>query len=321
MYRVIVSLLLLAAAASADARTALLKRPGGGSAAAVGFRAALSTTELPRWPIEMRSVDELRKLCLPATCERWDRLELALQRAAQWMASYSEGKPRFDAAVALSQIRQTVDSDALRAAFEAARAIADRDQDHPHRRFWQPDLQAPASATSRWPVPTAPGKRIGSNYVLSEALFCRESGWRPETMVYVCGIMRDQGGYESTHALWGLAIAHQNGCIKDEDYAPCALSLQEELAKAQPLDFRPQATLDIDLYAERVLQSLLTGTTNPAVDTWAETLLRLQNDDGSWGMRRDGEEPYYRYHATMMSTWAAAEWYRRFVAYPQLRPR
>jgi len=235
------------------------------------------------------------------------------------MATFQEGPTRFDAAVAIHEIRETVDSDDLRRAFETTRQRADGDHDHPQRRFWIADFPTEAKHTSQWSVPKEPGQRVGVNKVLHEALYCKEYGMRRATLEYICGPMRDDGGYETTHGLWALAIARENGCLKDAHYVPCARALHAELAAAQPAELRPQVTLDIDLYAERLLQPLMTGFVDPAVERWVDALLAQQNPDGSWGIRRDGEDPYYRFHATMMSAWSMSEWYRRQIAYPGLR--
>lgn len=294
-------------------------RPPGGTAVYANLPAAMTGKELPRWPIELRPFADLQRLCTPGPCSRLDRVELALVRAARWMATFDEGPTRFDAAVALHEIRETVDSDTLRTAFAAARQRADGDHDHPQRRFWIADFASEAKHTSRWAVPGEPGQRVNVNKVLHEALYCKEYGWRPATMAYVCGPMRDAGGYETTHGLWALAIAVENGCLKDADYIPCARALHAELAAAQPAELRPQVTLDVDLYAERLLQPLMTGFVDPAIERWVDALLAVQNPDGSWGIRREGEDPYYRYHATMMSAWSFSEWCRRQIAYPALR--
>jgi hypothetical protein len=209
----------------------------------------------------------------------------------------------------------------LRTAFERARPLADHDDDNPQRRFWVPDFTAPPEHTSRWKVPVNPGERVNTNRVLGEALFCKENGWRADTMRYLCGPMRDDGGYQTTHALWALSIAHAYGCVGGAAYEACARSLQQELVAKQPATFEPQATLDIDLYAERLQHVVVTGYPDPIVNQWAHRLLELQGADGSWGIVKQGEDPYYRYHTTFISTWALAEWYRRLVAHPDLRPK
>jgi hypothetical protein len=304
--------------AAAAKEAALLSRPADGTAKFTGLAAPVQAGVIPRWPVELSPIDAVRRACSGAACTQWEQLDLALNRAAHWMAAYSK-QLQLDAAMGLVMIRQTVDGDALRAAFETARRAADRDHDNPHRRFWTPDFTAPPEHTSRWKVP-ADGQRVNTNRTIEEALFCKEYGWRPETMRYVCGPMRDDGGYYTTHALWALYVANGNGCIAAAELEPCVKSMHEEIAAKQTPTLTPAATLDIDLYAERLLTAVLTGYPDATVNDWAQTLLRLQSPDGSWGVPKDGEEPYYRYHATFVSTWALAEWYRRLVGHPETRP-
>jgi len=271
-----------------------------------GGTTIVATPHLRRWPVQLDPAVQ----CAPAGCTQREQLEMTLNRAAQWLAAFPESELRFDAAVGLNRIRQIVDSDALRRAFEQARVVADRDADHPQRRFWNPGFTVPAEQTSRWAVPTD-GSRVNPNRVLDEALHCAHNGWRRETMQYACGAMRDAGGYQTVHALWAVDIASRNGCVAAADLTPCVAALQAELKQHQPSELQPKATLDIDLFAERLLFLMLTGEASPLVDHWAKTLLQLQATDGSWGVATDNEPPYYRYHATNAATWALAEWFRR----------
>jgi hypothetical protein len=91
-------------------------------------------------------------------------------------------------------------------------AVADADADHPHRRFWLSDFRSPAGETSQWQV-SPDVERAEPDLVLSEALHCTENGWRSQTTAYVCGPMRDAGGYQSTRALWAVTIARDRGCL------------------------------------------------------------------------------------------------------------
>lgn len=274
---------------------------------ASGLAAAMSSASPRAWPIELAPADTARAACAGEACNLWQRLDLAVGRAAEWLADFPRNQLRFDAATMLSGVRRTFDSDALRRAFATARSVADRDDDNPRRRFWVPEMRIDAARTSRWQVPTD-GSRVNTNRVVEEALYCAENGWRPETTRYVCGPMRDDGGYQSAHGLWVLSIARRNGCVEEE---ACLASLQAELAAAQPDRLAPRATLDIDLFAERLMVLLASGYRQPAVDGWAEELLALQDAGGSWGVEQAGERPYYRYHATALSVWALAEWVRR----------
>jgi hypothetical protein len=252
-----------------------------------------------------------RAVELSAATGRCAAVAAALDRAAAWLAAFPAAELRFDAAVMLSETRRQVDDEALRQAFAAARDVADRDDDNPQRRFWIDDFTAPADHTSRWTLPPASGGRVNTNRVVSEALFCAEHGWRPETMAYVCGPMRDGGGYESTHALWALDIARRRGCVAGAAFHACARPIAAELAAAQPERLAPARSLDVDLWAERLLVLARAGWPRRRLDPWVAALLAHQAPDGSWAVPSDGEPRYYAYHATAISTWALAEWCRR----------
>lgn len=266
-----------------------------------GFLLAL-TAAAPVAARELAALDALTARC-GASCSRADRVDLALQRAAAWMNRF-DGDLRFDAAVLLTLIREHVDGPDLRAAFAKARARADFDADHPHRRLWTPDFVSPAEHTRSWKVPGAADKRVNPNFVVSEALHCGSNGWRNETERYVCGPMRDDGGYQSTHALWALDIATRNRCTRAEE---CVASLRREMRDRQPNPFFPAKTLDIDLFAERLALYVRTGPVDARVDDDIDRLLALQQPDGSWGITSD-DDAYYRYHATGAAAWALAEW-------------
>ena len=226
----------------------------------------------------------------------------AIDRAAAWMATVPEDKLRFDAAIGLHAIRATHDSDAVRAAEARARAVADRDGDNPLRRAFDDTARASARATSGWAIPT-PGAHVNVNRVVGEALHCTENGLRPETVTYATGAMRDRGGYQTTHAVWALAIARDRGCLTD--FATIARPLIDELRAAEPASPGPEA-LATDLFAERLLMLELAGERDAALATWADALARAQAADGGFGQLAPGEDPYHRYHATLVATWALA---------------
>jgi len=254
-------------------------------------------------PRELPSREVLEAACTPGPCPIATQIDQAIERAGRWLVAYPEPL-RFDAAIMLSHVRRFVDNDALRTAYAQAREVADRDHDHPHRRVWLPDFSSPPEHTSRWQAPAVGEARINTNRVISEALHCAENGWREQTEAYICGPMRDAAGFHSTHALWALDIARRAGCLRD---GACIAELQQELEAVQPADFRPETTLDVDLYAERVLMLLRTGREPVAARSWVEALLALQEPAGSWGKGED-RNPYFRYHATAMTAWALAEW-------------
>ena len=233
----------------------------------------------------------------------------ALIRAGGWLASFPAEDLQIDAAVGLWHIRQHVQSPSLYRAWKRAEEVAERSVDNPMRRFWDPEATAPTSVTAGWDVPAAGAGRADSTRVVIEALHCAENGWRPEATQYVAGPMRDGGGAHSTHALWAVHLARQNDCLIDAIFNPLVVSLQQELREHQPADFRPESTIDIDRYAGRLLMLVLTEDFEPPLPEWFERLVDLQNPDGSWGIDdRSGEDPYLRYHATLLATWALAAW-------------
>lgn len=226
----------------------------------------------------------------------------AAERAADWMIAWP-GEPRFDAAIAAHEAWRAWGGEPW-ATLRERRITGVRDPDHEHRRFFDPDARLPAERVHGWSAPTD-GSRINPNRVVTEALYCAEAGWRPETEAYACGAMRDGGGYHTTHALWALSVARANGCSE----APCANDLVAELVAAQPDPLTAARSLDVDLYAERLLMSCMVGCP-AASDRWARRLLDAQLPDGSWGVSGADEDPYHRYHATMMSAWALGLWSR-----------
>jgi hypothetical protein len=227
-----------------------------------------------------------------------------IDRAAAWMAAFPADQLRFDAAIALARIRTHTDSDALRLADQRARAVADQDTDNPLRRAFDDSYRASAESSAGWTVPAAGEPRINVNRVVAEALHCAENGLRPATVAYATGPMRDGGGYHTTHAVWALVFARDRGCLPD--FAAVARPLLDELRAAQPATPEP-AALALDLFAERLLMLELAGERDAAIDGWAARLAEAQSTAGGFGELADGEDPYHRYHATMMATWALAE--------------
>jgi hypothetical protein len=267
---------------------------------------ALQRGEPVDWPLRLAQLRPVRQACRTDFCLAGDALDLVFNRAALWMAGY-EYEVRFDAAVGLSQIRRTVTSPDFDRAWSAAVTVADRETDHPHRRFWMPEFRSPQEITSRWAAAEA-----NFDQVLSEALHCRENGWRAETTAYVCGPIRDRGDYGSVRGLWALTVARENNCV-DDSILPCARELQAEIAKAQPRALEPRKTLDIELYAERLRTLLLSGYGQALVHDWARSLIAFQISDGAWAVGVD-DDPYNRYRATSAATWALAEWLRLLAA-------
>src|SRR5687767_6875019 len=125
-----------------------------------------------------------------------------LERAGGWLAAFPAEELRFDAAVGLSHlVRLRPKDEAVRAAFERARGVAEKDADHPQLRFWKEGVPIAKGAVTSW---SATDARVNVNRPVDEALWCDVHGLRPETVKYMSGAMRDGGGYRSTHALWAL---------------------------------------------------------------------------------------------------------------------
>lgn len=276
--------------------------------AGLGLCAALGSAESPAWPVELSGG--------AAACEAnasWAGVERALLAAGRFMAAFPGEELHFDAAIGLHEIRRAVDSPALRRAWESALERARRDADHPHHRLLDSSFLAPVSATRGWSVP-ADGKRVNPNRVIDEVLHCDRNGLRRETLTYMAGPMRDAGGYHSCHALWGFALARERGCLEGDAHAGSVRALQQELVEAQPERLEPRRTLDIDLYAERLLMLLVSAHPGREQKAWISRLLELQGSDGSWGIPNPEERAYFRYHATLVSSWALAVWVRRQAA-------
>lgn len=223
-----------------------------------------------------------------------------VERAGRWMAQFPVDELRFDAAVGLSQVLKLTDSPELRAAYARARQVADRDTDHPHRRFFDAEARVTKAQVTKW---SATDAKVNVNRPVDEALWCDVHGLRPQTVTYASTAMRDGGGYRSTHALWVLLLARERGCLDEKAFAKASAAVRAELRKAQPEQPGEQA-LDVDLYAERLLFLLLAGERDATLEAWGERLARRQNADGSFGA--PGDFAYARYHATLAATWALA---------------
>jgi len=231
--------------------------------------------------------------------------EMAVVRAAEWMAVYAEDQPlNFDAVIVLALLRQRLDAPSLDVAFARANARLDRDHGHPLRRFFEPQFRLPPQLSRAWEPPSGAAARVNPDRVVTEALHCADNGWRLGTTAYVCGPMRDDGGYYTAHGLWALTLARAAGCVAPAEVDSCISDLRLELARAQPVLFVPWGTLDIDLFAERAVMLLVSGGLPPSARDGPAQLLGLQNPDGSWGVAAEGEPPYLRFHATMMASWA-----------------
>ena len=230
----------------------------------------------------------------------------ALARAAAWMAVFPVEDLRFDAAIGTDALVKLGHKE-FELAFQRAKAVAERDDDNPMLRFLKEDFSVPAEAVRTWKIPGEGEKRINTNRPLIEALHCDRHGLRPEALAYIIGPMRDDGGYQTIHAAWVLSLARDRACVDAERFDALVRDFTVELKKAQPRSFSPKRHLDVDLYAERIWALELLGQ---GVDKeWISVLLKQQRPDGSFGvMGETDERAYFRYHGTMVSTWALGLW-------------
>ena len=240
------------------------------------------------------------------------RAAAAIEAAAVWMAAFPEASLRFDAALMLTQARAALAAHpgpargALDAPLAPALRKADRDADHPHRRLWVQEMPMTRDGVQSWTAPLAGQARVNPNKPISEALFCDRFPIRAQTLDYIRGPMRDEGGFHTTHAAFALALLKARGCVEEAVFEPLAASLIDELARAQPPTLSPQDTRALDLYGERVLMRMLLG--DREVEAQIEALLDAQSADGSWGVSEEGERAYWRYHATGIAVWALSVW-------------
>lgn len=232
--------------------------------------------------------------------------EQAIRGASTWMVDWlAEQRPRFDAIVGAAEAASCSEEPALKRVIEAARPHLASDSNHAMWRFVDPAFPDPGPKLQGWTA-EAGSPRVNVDYVVIEALYCRSRPWRAQTTAYACGPMRDRGGYHTTHALWALATLVHRGCPLDDELVRCRDALIAELVEAQPAALRPSETLDIDLYAERLLTVELAGG-SPETDAWAAALLEAQRPDGSWQVPAE-EHAYFAFHATLASAWALAAW-------------
>ncbi|TNE87180.1 MAG: hypothetical protein EP330_19630 [Deltaproteobacteria bacterium] len=232
------------------------------------------------------------------------RVEAAMHRAAPFLADWP-GELRFDAAIGLHEIREVASHPDLDRAWERARAVADHDADHLHRRFWA-DIEVPP--TNTWVLPSEGRPKV--NDVVAEALWCDRYPIREQTLAYLAGDMRDDGGYWSTHAAWSLALAHERGCLDDARFDELAAPIRADLLAHQPATLTDPSEADVDLFAERLSGLVWLGHAGPEIEESVEVLLAHQREDGGWGEPSEDVNPYFGYHAALVSSWALAE-YRR----------
>ena len=253
------------------------------------------------WPVEID--------CEPGGPEA---PELAVRRAVcgggNYLNDWMQGdRPHFDAAIGVSAVNDLLTSPSWRAAELRALEYVASDANNLMRVLFDDDFERePDRLSNGWAIPA--GGKVPVDFVLIEAAHCADLPWREATSAYVCGPMRDQGGYETAHGLWAFTIAADRDCPVS---GACVAELARELAAAQPASLSDPSTLDVDLFAERML---MVARAEPALDdlrVWGPELMRHQRDDGGFYAPAADEKPYYAFHATMAASWALAEWYRR----------
>ena len=233
----------------------------------------------------------------------------SLDRASGWMKRYLETEDaRFDAAFLLHHVRRVADSEDLKEVHEVVREQVNWDRGHPLRVLADPSFieRIPPGTSHGWSAPDE--GRVNANRVLVEAAHCARDGWRDQTTTYVCGNMRDQGGFQTTHALWSLDYAVEQQCVERAQVSACLLSLQEELLAAQRSADEPASTTEMDLFIQRVIMLIRSGSVAPELEAWVIQVAHWQRADGAWGIASDEDDPYYEFHVTMMGVWAIIEW-------------
>ncbi len=236
----------------------------------------------------------------PAAIDR--AIESALLFQLEYLVEPPE-PPSNDAQVGARAIRALVDSPSSTQLVARVAVVLAAATD-PLQRLWDPALTLAPEHTAAWSLPES--GRANPNRVLIEAAYCDDNGLRAETAAYLCGPMRDDGGYQSAHAAWALSIAVDRACTVP--LPDCADALATELLSAAALDGAPTTTLDADLLAERLLFGLRVGGDRQGWIPHVRDLLSAQAPDGSFGVSVAGERPYYRYHAAMAAAWALATW-------------
>ncbi len=201
------------------------------------------------------------------------------------------GEPAFDGLIGTNAIVESHPTPVAKRVRDRISSQVDLDGGHPLRRLVDPTFPIPRE------VAHSDATRPTINRVLIEVAACNEHGLRPVTASWICGAMRDDGGYGTTHALWAAVIARNNGCAP----VTCLDDLVAELATSQPAAPGP-ATLEADLFAERILMRRLAGAF--VAGTEFEALRHAQTAEGRFGVSPAGEPPWHAFHAAMTATWA-----------------
>ena len=255
------------------------------------------------------------------------QLLFVVAAALRFLSSFSEDELGYDAAVGMHYINQTCAIDPadhaakhwLDLAYKNAMARAAMDNDHPSQRLWNSSFTACASSSSSLlsdlRTYKISSRRINPNRILLAALECaactHNRRMHAEAVEYLCSGMRDNGGYQTTHAMWALVIARDNRC---DVSAKCMRDIRDEILyfqRSQPPFF--SSTLDVDLFAERLLMLALAHHPNATeLQQWGAILASAQQPNGKFGVSSTplGENLYYSYHSTFVSTWALCAVYK-----------
>jgi hypothetical protein len=240
----------------------------------------------------------------PPAPSREDRAAHAVSAAVRALDAWTTDEAwvdRLDALIALEGIRAVRPDPAVDALAARLRPVLDTGGD-PRRRWWDRAARWPPEVDYTWtPVP---GKAVSTNFALVEALYCPDHALRPETVAWMCGTLRDDGGRSSGHAAWILDVALDQGCVARAD--TCQDALRDELVAASLRPVPLDDTVSRDLLAEQILFATLAGAPREALVPAVDRLLAVQEPDGSFGA--PGDRSFPAQHATAVGAWGLAEW-------------
>jgi hypothetical protein len=249
----------------------------------------------PRLPLD-------RPLPCAAACERAERARIAVDRAIGWLDDAQDDPAvpmNIDAVTAVTEVARTFRSARLDALAVALRTELDRPGE-PRRRLYTPDARLAENPSTWW---TATGPEVGPNQVLVEVLYCPEWGLRAETVTWLCGPLRDDGGRGSTHAAWFLSLAVDAGCLTRS--ATCLDALADELRAGAAVERPLESPVERDLLGEQILFGLVAGVDPASLASAVDRLIAVQQPDGAFG-----PPDKITAHATLVAAWGLTGWIR-----------
>ena len=114
--------------------------------------------------------------------------------------------------------------------------------------------------------------------------------------------LSDMGGYELTHAVLGIDLALERGCLSVDEVTDLVAQQNQFLA-----EIPTQNAFEQDLSLEAIALLLHRDAHALIEFPWIEKVLEMQHSDGGWGSKEHSDA-----HATMLSLWILLE-----VAYPE----